>query len=176
MISAHTHGPAGTRALGQALATLVQPGDVVLLVGGLGAGKTTFVQGLARGLGYGGDVRSPTFTLCHTYSGRVDLVHVDLWRLDHTSEVLDLGLDEELESGAVVVAEWGEGAMSLLGEEALVIRIEAAVEPASALQPASAPQACSVAGEDEREIAIEAHGSWVERAGALAAMVGEVTV
>ena len=154
MICAHTDGPAGTQALGQALAGLLVPGDVVLLIGGLGAGKTTFVQGLARGLGYGGDVTSPTFTLCHTYNGRLDLVHVDLWRLDRRSEILDLGLDEELEHGAVIVAEWGEGAESLFGEQALVVHFEPA-------------------GEDERDISIELRGSSAERSAVLKSALGE---
>lgn len=153
MIPARTRGPAGTQALGEALASLLRPGDVVLLIGGLGSGKTTFVKGVARGLGYGGDVTSPTFTLCHTYAGRLDLVHVDLWRLDHRSEILDLALDEELENGAVVVAEWGEGALSLFGERALVVRFEPV-------------------GDEERDIALEAPGAWSERVPALAAALG----
>ncbi|MGC9962844.1 MAG: tRNA (adenosine(37)-N6)-threonylcarbamoyltransferase complex ATPase subunit type 1 TsaE [Acidimicrobiales bacterium] len=154
MISAHTRGPEGTRALGQAVASLLMPGDVLLLIGGLGAGKTTFVQGLARGLGHEGDVTSPTFTLCHTYAGRLDLVHVDLWRLDRRSEILDLGLDEELENGAVIVAEWGEGAESLFGERALVIRFGSA-------------------GEDERDISIELRGASAERSAVLESALGE---
>lgn len=158
MISVRTRSPAGTRALGEALAALLAPGDVVLLIGGLGSGKTTFVQGLARGLGYAGDVTSPTFTLSRTYAGRLELVHVDLWRLDRRSEILDLGLDEELENGAVVVAEWGEGAEPLFGGHALVIRLERA------------------GGEEERDIVVEPRGPWRERAAAVAAVFAEVTV
>jgi tRNA threonylcarbamoyladenosine biosynthesis protein TsaE len=154
VISARTGGPAGTEALGEALAGLLRPGDVVLLIGGLGSGKTTFVKGVARGLGYGGDVTSPTFTLCHHYAGRLDLVHVDLWRLEHRSEILDLALDEELDNGAVVVAEWGEGALPLFGERALVVSFEPA-------------------GEEERDIAVEAQGAWNERVPALAAALSE---
>jgi tRNA threonylcarbamoyladenosine biosynthesis protein TsaE len=154
VISARTGGPAGTEALGEALAGLLRPGDVVLLIGGLGSGKTTFVKGVARGLGYGGDVTSPTFTLCHHYAGRLDLVHVDLWRLDRRSEILDLGLDEELENGAVIVAEWGEGAESLFGERALVIRFGSA-------------------GEDERDISIELRGASAERSAVLESALGE---
>ncbi|HXY43567.1 MAG TPA: tRNA (adenosine(37)-N6)-threonylcarbamoyltransferase complex ATPase subunit type 1 TsaE [Acidimicrobiales bacterium] len=158
MISAITRGPAATRKVGEALARLLQPSDVVLLVGGLGSGKTTFVQGLARGLGVTGDVTSPTFTLCHTYPGRLDLVHVDLWRLARQSEILDLGLEEELDEGAVVVVEWGEAAEALLGDRALVVEFRRA------------------AGEDARELAFEAHGPWRARAGAVAGVLGEVTV
>ena len=158
MITVRTRRPEGTAAIGRAVATLVHPGDVVLLVGALGAGKTTFVQGLAGGLGYEGDVTSPTFTLRHTYGGRLDLVHADLWRLERRDEVLDLGLEEDLENGAVVVAEWGEGAEPIFGEDALVVH----------LWPGSS--------EEEREIGLETRGRWQERAGALAALLGEVTV
>jgi tRNA threonylcarbamoyladenosine biosynthesis protein TsaE len=156
MTAARTRSPEGTRAIAEALADVLQPGDVVLLVGGLGSGKTTFVQGLARGLGFHGHVTSPTFTLCHTYSGRIDLVHVDLWRLERTSEILDLGLDEELESGAVVVAEWGEGAGTMLGTSDLVVRFE-------------------VAGlGEERDITFEGHGSWSERMVSLSTILATV--
>ena len=145
-------------AIGEALAALLLPGDVVLLVGDLGSGKTTFVRGLACGLGFEGDVTSPTFTLRHTYSGRLDLVHADLWRLERRSEILDLGLDEELDHGAVVVVEWGEGAEPLLGAHALVVRFERG------------------GGEEERDLAIEARGRWATRLGAIAAALAEVTV
>ena len=97
-----------TSAAGEGLAARIGPGDVVLLYGDLGAGKTAFVRGLARGLGASpDDVSSPTFTLVQEYHGRVTLHHVDLYRLKPI-EVDDLGLDE-LTSGPVVVAvEWAE--------------------------------------------------------------------
>lgn len=117
--------PADTRALGARLAGLLEPGDVVLLVGGLGAGKTTFVQGVAEALGVTGDVTSPTFTLCQIYEGRLNLMHADLWRLERLQEVVDLALDEGLEEGGVLIAEWGEGAEELFGDDALVVTIEA---------------------------------------------------
>lgn len=174
MISLHTGSAAGTRALGEAVARLLQPGDVLLLIGGLGAGKTTFVQGLARGLGYEGAVTSPTFMLCQTYPARLDLVHVDLWRLDRTSEVLDLGLDEELEQGSVVAAEWGEGAASLLGDDALIIRIESGAS--GGVDEGEAGGAGGVGGSDEgRDVVFEPHGRWCERADALGSAVAEVT-
>jgi tRNA threonylcarbamoyladenosine biosynthesis protein TsaE len=85
----------------------LRPGDVVLLLGQLGAGKTTFVRGVARGTGSKADVASPTFQLVRTYRGRVHLAHVDLYRVENSAELSDLGLDELADRGAVVV-EWGD--------------------------------------------------------------------
>lgn len=85
----------------------LQAGDVVLLTGELGAGKTTFVRGVAQGTGSTAPVASPTFQLVRVYPGRVQLAHVDLYRVEHSDELSDLGLGELSEQGAVVV-EWGE--------------------------------------------------------------------
>ena len=82
-------------------------GDVVLLIGELGAGKTTFVRGVAQGTGSKSDVASPTFQLVRIYPGRVQLAHVDLYRVETSAELRDLGLDELSDQGAVVV-EWGD--------------------------------------------------------------------
>jgi tRNA threonylcarbamoyladenosine biosynthesis protein TsaE len=103
-----TAGEEETSAVGERLATRVQPGDVILLNGDLGAGKTVFVRGVARGLGApADDVSSPTFTLVQEYHGRVTLYHVDLYRLE-PAEVADLGLDELTGADAVVAVEWGD--------------------------------------------------------------------
>jgi len=98
-----------TAAVGRELATTLSPGDVVLLVGDLGAGKTAFVRGLAEGLGIATDeVSSPTFTLVQEYrAGRLPLVHVDLYRLEDPREIEDLGLDE-IAAGGVLAIEWAE--------------------------------------------------------------------
>jgi tRNA threonylcarbamoyladenosine biosynthesis protein TsaE len=97
-----------TAAAGERLAGRVQPGDVVLLYGDLGAGKTAFIRGLARGLGAAADdVSSPTFTLVQEYHGRVTLHHVDLYRLE-PAEVRDLGLEELTSGDDVVAIEWAE--------------------------------------------------------------------
>ncbi len=142
------HSTEETAALAATVAQLLKPGDMILLNGPLGAGKTTFVQGLARAMGYSGEVTSPTFALAHRYrhngEDRLDgsrvgmspssvkasapiahreeaskgstgiLVHVDLYRMQSPSELLDLALDEEMAAGAIVCIEWGgEGLQSL---------------------------------------------------------------
>ena len=83
-----------TREVGEALASSLEPRDTVVLTGDLGAGKTTLVQGIARGLGVEDHVASPTFTLVHEYAGRLDIAHVDVYRLERVQDVLDLALDE----------------------------------------------------------------------------------
>jgi tRNA threonylcarbamoyladenosine biosynthesis protein TsaE len=106
-----TGSAGGTRHLGEQVGALARAGDVILLGGDLGAGKTTFTQGVARALGVGEPVTSPTFTLVHSYDGAdVRLLHADVYRLDHLRDVVDLGLAELLEDGAVAVVEWGQRA------------------------------------------------------------------
>jgi tRNA threonylcarbamoyladenosine biosynthesis protein TsaE len=113
-----------TRALGAAIAPLLEPGDVVVLAGDLGAGKTTFAQGLARGLGVEGPVTSPTFTLVQEYQGRLPVAHVDVYRLERFQELHDLGLEELLDGPAVTVVEWGDAVAQILPVDRLVVRIE----------------------------------------------------
>jgi tRNA threonylcarbamoyladenosine biosynthesis protein TsaE len=102
-----TSGPAQTEAVGERLGKRLRPGDVVLLTGELGAGKTTFVRGVTRGAGSAAPVASPTFQLVRIYPGRVQLAHIDLYRVEHTAELADLGLDELAEQGALLI-EWGD--------------------------------------------------------------------
>jgi tRNA threonylcarbamoyladenosine biosynthesis protein TsaE len=104
-----TDSESGTSAAGERLARVLGAGDVVLLFGELGAGKTAFVRGLARGLGAEPeDVSSPTFTLVQEYrGGRLTLYHVDLYRLE-PAEIADLGLDEMIEGDGVVAIEWAD--------------------------------------------------------------------
>jgi tRNA threonylcarbamoyladenosine biosynthesis protein TsaE len=102
-----TTSPAATEEAGRRLGERLKAGDVVLLTGELGAGKTTFVRGVARGLGSDGPVASPTFQLVRVYPGRVQLAHVDLYRVENSDELAGLGLDELADQGAVVV-EWGD--------------------------------------------------------------------
>ncbi|HSH58294.1 MAG TPA: tRNA (adenosine(37)-N6)-threonylcarbamoyltransferase complex ATPase subunit type 1 TsaE [Acidimicrobiales bacterium] len=124
MITAFTKSADDTRELGASLASLVVAGDVVLLSGDLGAGKTTFTQGFGRGLGVRDEIVSPTFTLVRSYEGRLPLVHCDVYRLDHLQEVIDLGLGEMIDDGAVALVEWGDVAAPGLPGDHLETRIE----------------------------------------------------
>ncbi|MEP6758949.1 MAG: tRNA (adenosine(37)-N6)-threonylcarbamoyltransferase complex ATPase subunit type 1 TsaE [Actinomycetota bacterium] len=118
-----------TRDAGAALAGVLRTHDVVVLTGELGAGKTTLVQGIARGLGATEHVASPTFTLVREYvSGRVPVAHVDLYRLQREQDVIDLAL-EELEDGErVLLVEWGDPVADLLADERLRIEFTADVD------------------------------------------------
>ncbi|MGO9332790.1 MAG: tRNA (adenosine(37)-N6)-threonylcarbamoyltransferase complex ATPase subunit type 1 TsaE [Acidimicrobiales bacterium] len=150
-----TTTPAQTRAIGAGIAPLLGAGDVVLLVGPLGAGKTTLAQGLVAALGGREPVTSPTFTLAHRYLTSPPVTHVDLWRLGHLQEVVDLALEEELDDGGVVIVEWGEAAEPLYGDDALVVRLGWG------------------RADDERTIAMEARGaSWSSRAAGLREAAG----
>ena len=103
-----THSESETEYAGERLAARLTPGDTVWLLGGLGAGKTAFTRGLARGLGYAGRVTSPTFTIVNEYEGTVPLFHFDLYRLSGWDELLDIGWDDYLERGGVCTVEWGQ--------------------------------------------------------------------
>jgi len=99
-----------------ALAQLSRSGDVIVLAGEMGAGKTAFAQGFGQALGITEPITSPTFTLVHTYdSGRIILHHADLYRLDRLGEVADLGLHEMVEESGVMLVEWGDMAAEILG-------------------------------------------------------------
>jgi tRNA threonylcarbamoyladenosine biosynthesis protein TsaE len=110
-----------TNLLATALAAVLEEGDVVLLSGELGAGKTVFVQGLAAGLGVEGRVTSPTFTLVQHHQGRLGLLHVDAYRLSGPIEVAELALPELLDEGGVMAVEWGEIVVDELGGDRLEV-------------------------------------------------------
>lgn len=127
VIAATSRSVAETRALAARLQPLLRPGDVLLLGGELGAGKTAFVQGLARAMGIGDAVTSPTFTLVRSYDSPsgLRLLHADMYRLEHLQEVVDLALPELLDERPTVAAvEWGEVAAPALALEYLEIRID----------------------------------------------------
>jgi len=107
--------PSETLAVARKLAPLLQPGDVIALVGELGAGKTHFVKGLADGLGYMGEVTSPTFTLIHEYlGGLMPLYHFDFFRIENEQEALDIGIEDYLSGDGVCVIEWADKLADLL--------------------------------------------------------------
>lgn len=118
-----TRAPEETQALGRRLGALLRPGDVVLLHGTLGAGKTTLTQGIAWGAGVTGYAHSPTFVLVHEYAGRLPIYHVDLYRTDGVLEVHELAIQEMLESGACVV-EWAEKAAAVFPPEHLEVHLD----------------------------------------------------
>jgi tRNA threonylcarbamoyladenosine biosynthesis protein TsaE len=127
-----------TEAAGARLAAHLAPGDLLLLAGSLGAGKTAFVRGLARGLGSHDDVMSPTFQLVRIYAGAVQLAHADLYRVERAPELAELGFDDLLDEGVLVV-EWGD-------------RLP---------EPGGATVMFEVLGENERRLRLEGGGrSW----------------
>jgi len=148
---------AGTRAygtrcagetceLGHRLAALLCPGDVVLLVGELGAGKTCFAQGVARGLEVTEQVTSPTFTLMREYHGRMPLYHLDAYRLEGPADLFAIGVDEYLDGDGVLLVEWGDRARDFFTLEYLEVRFDFAD------------------GDEERRIRFIARGgSWQQR-------------
>ncbi len=119
-----SHGPDETQAIGQILGELASPGDVFLLVGDLGAGKTCLTQGVLWGLGTDEFARSPTFVLVSQYQGRMTMYHMDLYRLDSFDEILDLGLDEFLFGDGISVVEWAEKAPGAFPENHMLIQIQ----------------------------------------------------
>jgi tRNA threonylcarbamoyladenosine biosynthesis protein TsaE len=126
------------KRLGAVVASLLRPGDTVLLGGDLGAGKTTFTQGLAAALGVSGPVTSPTFVLLHSYrtSAGWDLLHADVWRLEQLQEVIDLAIPELLEEGAAAIVEWGEMAAPALAPDYLHVAIDFAPDDPAPDDPA----------------------------------------
>jgi tRNA threonylcarbamoyladenosine biosynthesis protein TsaE len=146
-----TTSPEETRRLGQTVARVLEPGDVVALTGDLGAGKTTLVQGLARGLGVEEPVMSPTFTLVREYRGTVPIYHVDVYRLDRIQDVLDLGFEEMLDQRAVMFIEWGDAIEAILPESFLHVQLSIAADG------------------DDRRISLSPRGpAWVQRSNRLA--------
>lgn len=154
-MSAHleivSSGVAHTQRIAAALAAWVEVGDVVALVGDLGAGKTAFAQGLAHALGVDEPVTSPTFAIVQEYEGAVPVVHIDTYRLGSADELLDVGLGEYLDSAVVVIVEWADRFAEVLPDERVLVRL--------------APGAA----DDDRLVCIELHGArWERSADALA--------
>ncbi|CAB4664674.1 unannotated protein [freshwater metagenome] len=119
MIDLRSDSVATTHAIAGVIAGLVRPRDIIVLAGDMGAGKTAFTVGFTRALGVSEEdqVSSPTFTLVHSYnSGRIPVLHADLYRLNSMGEVADLGLREQVDLGAVALVEWGDVAADVIGD------------------------------------------------------------
>ena len=118
-----TNSPEQTQAVGRSIGEQAQAGDIYLLTGSLGAGKTCLTQGIAWGLGVPGYARSPTFVLMTQYQGRMVLHHVDLYRIDDSEEAWDLGLEEHLAGDGVCVVEWADRAAEIFPQDSLWIEL-----------------------------------------------------
>ena len=123
-----THNEIETEALGETLARRLGPGDVGAYRGDLGAGKTAFTRGLARGLGCTGRVTSPTFTVVNEYEGRLPLFHFDLYRLEGEDALYDVGWEDYLDRGGVCAVEWSERAEAALPRETVWVSIRRCAE------------------------------------------------
>ena len=119
-----TNSPEETEKVGQRLGSVLQPGTILAYEGDLGAGKTAFTRGLARGLGATEPVTSPTYTIVNEYlSGRLPLFHFDMYRLASSDDLWDIGWEDYLERGGVCAVEWSENVRDAM-EDAIVVRIE----------------------------------------------------
>jgi len=164
----HAGSIADTHAIAASIATFARPGDIIVLAGEMGAGKTAFAQGFGTHLGVSDRITSPTFTLVHSYpvdsgprAGKVTLHHADLYRLERTSEVSDLALRELAEFAGIVLVEWGD-VVDLFGDH-LVVHLDVV----------TSDDADPMALDGERDIQIAAvGGSWAGRWTALADSVG----
>jgi tRNA threonylcarbamoyladenosine biosynthesis protein TsaE len=156
VILAVTRSVDETRALAAALAELARPGDIIVLAGDLGAGKTAFAQGYGAELGVRDRITSPTFTLVSQYrDGRLPLNHLDVYRLEQIEEVLDLGLTELLDEGGVTLIEWGDTITPALPADFLEVRIRLGE------------------GDDDRVLEIQTVGPrWSARSRALSTALG----
>lgn len=124
MLVARTTDVAETKALAAALAELTRPGDLLLLSGDLGAGKTAFAQGFGRGLGIDEPITSPTFTLAREYQGgRLRLHHLDVYRMEDITELFDVDLPELLDDEAVVLVEWGDAIVAAVPADYLEVAL-----------------------------------------------------
>ncbi len=149
-----TQNAGETHALGQRLGAVLRAGDVVVLDGELGTGKTVLAKGIAVALGIDEPVVSPTFTVVREYDAPTPLVHVDVYRLDRLQELHDLGFDDLVGGDAVTVVEWGDRVSAALPSD----RLRVLLEPGE--------------GDDDRVVSVDAAGvTWAERRDALVAAV-----
>ena len=119
----YTHSEAETEALAQRLAPYLDPGTVIAFDGDLGAGKTAFTRGLARGLGITERVTSPTYTIVNEYDGRIPLFHFDMYRLTSSEDLFDIGWEDYLERGGILAVEWSENVADAM-QDAIHVRLD----------------------------------------------------
>lgn len=119
-----TNNELETEQLGESLAEKLKPGDVIALYGNLGAGKTAFVRGLAKGLGLSVRVSSPTFTIVNEYLGKTPLFHFDMYRLGSADELFEIGWEDYLDRGGVCAVEWSENVEDAFPPDHIIVRIE----------------------------------------------------
>jgi tRNA threonylcarbamoyladenosine biosynthesis protein TsaE len=154
-LRARTRSVEETRSLAAALAGLAGRGDLILLVGDLGTGKTAFVQGFGEALGVGEQITSPTFALAQRYEGKLVVNHLDAYRLNQLHEAYDLGVPEMLDDGGVVLIEWGDALVPVLPNGYLEVQLAYGPEP------------------DDRRLTLRVAGKeWLARQHQLAAAVG----
>jgi len=134
-----SHSPEETQRFGKKLGQMARAGDVILLVGNLGAGKTCLTQGIAWGLNIDGYARSPSFVVVNEYRGRLPMYHIDLYRLKNTAEIADIGLDDYLYGQGLCVVEWADKALDLMPPQNLLIKID-------------------FLGDNERKLELTSHG------------------
>jgi tRNA threonylcarbamoyladenosine biosynthesis protein TsaE len=175
---------AATHAVAGALASVSRPGDVLVLAGEMGAGKTAFAQGFGRALGVTEPITSPTFTLVHTYDTHAGpLHHADIYRLDQLAEVADLALGELAEFNGIVLVEWGDVVSAAIGEH-LEVRLEIVDDP-DGLEAGGVADDVEDDVEDDvvdippttRQIRITPSGSsWARRWGMISELIGSIDV
>ena len=135
-----TNSPEETKSLGKKIGKLLKQGNVVALIGNLGAGKTVIAKGLCSGLGVKEDyITSPTYTIINQYDGRIPVYHIDLYRLKNSKELYNLGWDEYIYGHGACIIEWADRAAEMLSEEYLTVNLE-------------------VMGKDKRKITLQAKG------------------
>jgi tRNA threonylcarbamoyladenosine biosynthesis protein TsaE len=181
-LTVRSDSPAATREVAARLAPLCVSGDIVLLIGDLGAGKTVFAQGFAAALGVAGPVTSPTFALVRQYrcaagASVETLLHADVYRTSSLPEVVDLALAELVEDDALALVEWGDLAAPALGDSALAVTLTvpaSAASPPDGLADGLANGAADEPADqpaDERIITIAGRGRWASRAGEVAGVL-----
>ena len=153
-----TESPIETRALGEKIGKTLKRGDVIALIGDLGTGKTCLTQGIARGVGIASDavVNSPSYILINEYNGSIPIYHIDLYRLEDSAEIAELGLSEYIDGDGICIIEWAERMADALPDSAIIIRITLVeTDTTSDANETHAPMLQSPKDENVRHIEIQ---------------------